>query len=193
MKLLFLILLFNTPILAQVSINEGGFLAKEFSKTIALYEAKKYIIKEVLGLSDQVVQFEIDPLAASNSGELTSLVYKCETKNKEGLVLGFYGNYWNEAGVLYKGFGFKNLSKEKSIAFLARIDSAIDQNSKFLNKDNDNNNIYFQFDDMSILVSTVSNGNLFSRNIRIFWKEFDSEWDNGAFKRTKKRLLNKLD
>ena len=36
-----------------------------------------------------LLKFEIEALAASNSGELTSLVYKCEIQHKEGLVLGF--------------------------------------------------------------------------------------------------------
>jgi hypothetical protein len=46
-----------------------------------------------LGSTNQVVPFEVIPLAAASSGELTTLLYKCDSKQKEGLILGFYGIY----------------------------------------------------------------------------------------------------
>lgn len=110
---LFTILTF-TKTFSQVTSNQTNnniWVAKEFSKDIALYNSKNFLFKNVLGVSPEVVKFEIIPLAAASSGELTTLLYKCESKQKEGLVLGFYGNYWNEAGVLYQGFAFKNFEK----------------------------------------------------------------------------------
>jgi hypothetical protein len=65
---------------AQYSVNSNFLLAQEYSKEISLYKAKSFVIKEILNTSEEVVRFEIDPLAASTSGELTSLVYKCEAK-----------------------------------------------------------------------------------------------------------------
>src|SRR5690606_22094262 len=95
----------------------GYWYAKEFSKDISLYKAKAYLFSEVLGSTPETTQFEVIPLAAASSGELTTLLYKCESKEKEGLVLGFYGDYWNEAGIGYQGFAFKNFDKDAAAEF----------------------------------------------------------------------------
>lgn len=146
------------------------------------------MFKNVLGVSPEVVKFEIIPLAAASSGELTTLLYKCESKQKEGLVLGFYGNYWNEAGVLYQGFAFKNFEKKQAIEFLSQISDAIQNNIKFLDADSDNNNIYFKFDDIDVLIwSTLDN-----YTIRLFWSGFDSSWEKTAFNRSKRRFEKKI-
>ena len=88
--------LFPFSSFSQISTaSSGSFWAKEYSKEIALYKAKTFVLNDVLGISKDIVQFYIDPLAAASSGELTTLVYRCEAKNKEGLILGFYGNRWN--------------------------------------------------------------------------------------------------
>ena len=139
-------------------------------------------------MSPEVVKFEIIPLAAASSGELTTLLYKCESKQKEGLVLGFYGNYWNEAGVLYQGFAFKNFEKKQAIEFLSQINDAIVNNSKFLDADSDNNNIYFKFDDIDVLIWSSSQ----EYTIRLFWNGFDSSWEKTAFNRSKRRFEKKI-
>jgi len=180
-----------TKTFSQVTSNQTNnniWVAKEFSKDIALYNSKKFLFKNVLGVSPEVVKFEIIPLAAASSGELTTLLYKCESKQKEGLVLGFYGNYWNEAGVLYQGFAFKNFEKKQAIEFLSQISDAIQNNIKFLDADSDNNNIYFKFDDIDVLIwSTLDN-----YTIRLFWSGFDSSWEKTAFNRSKRRFEKKI-
>lgn len=174
---------------AQVSIKTGGiFFAKDFSKEIALYNAKTFLIKDVLGQTNELIQFEIDPLAASNSGELTSLVYRCPSKKKEGLILGFYGLRWNDAGVNYQAYAFKDLPTKEANELLDKIEEVTKDNSKYIDSDPDNNNIYFQYDDITILIyNTIS-----STKLRVFWNGFDSEWEWSTFKKTKKRLLKKL-
>lgn len=189
MKFAFIILfhLGGACVMGQVPVSSGVFLAKEFSKDIALYRAKAFVFQQVIGSTDDLIEFQIDPLAAASSGELTSLVYKCQQQQKEGLILGFYGDYWNNAGVVYKGYAFKNIPKEKALALLDKIQKAIKDKTKYLDQDKDNNNIYFQSDDISFLIT--NSGGI---KIRVFWNQFDSEWDMTAFKRTKRRLLNKL-
>jgi hypothetical protein len=173
----------------QVTGNRQNFwLAKEFSKEVALFNTKNYLFKNVLGSSSEVVQFEVLPLAAAKSGELTTLLYKCDNKQKEGMVLGFYGDYWNDAGVVYQGFGFKNFEKTKTLEFLQKIQEAIDNNSKFLKKDGDNNNVFFKYDDIEVLI-WASNENY---TIRLFWNGFDSTWEKTAFDRSKKRFEKKI-
>lgn len=174
---------------SQVKMNNNNvFTAKEFSKEIAMYNSKYFLLKDVLITGTEIDKFEVIPLAAASSGELTTLLYKCETKQKEGLILGFYGNYWNEAGILYQGYAFKNLEKEKAVEFLNKISTAIEDNSKFLKDNNDNNNISFTYDEMEVLIWT----NLGSYTIRIFWKGFDSTWEKTAYERSKRRFERKI-
>ena len=174
---------------SQVKMNNNNvFTAKEFSKEIAMYNSKYFLLKDVLITGTEIDKFEVIPLAAASSGELTTLLYKCETKQKEGLILGFYGNYWNEAGILYQGYAFKNLEKEKAVDFLNKISTAIEDNSKFLKDNNDNNNISFTYDEMEVLIWT----NLGSYTIRIFWKGFDSTWEKTAYERSKRRFERKI-
>lgn len=185
------IILTITKTFSQVTskeVNNNIWVAKEFSKDIALYNSKNFLFKNVLGVSPEVVKFEIIPLAAASSGELTTLLYKCESKQKEGLVLGFYGNYWNEAGVLYQGFAFKNFEKKQAIEFLSQITDAIQNNIKFLDADSDNNNIYFKFDDIDVLIWSSSQ----EYTIRLFWNGFDSSWEKTAFNRSKRRFEKKI-
>ena len=60
---------------AQVSEMES-IAAKYYSKKEALYRAKGFVLQEVLQVHTSVVQVSIDALAATDSGELTSLVYE---------------------------------------------------------------------------------------------------------------------
>ncbi|SDG71965.1 hypothetical protein SAMN05421827_1106 [Pedobacter terrae] len=164
------------------------FLAKEFSKDIALYRAKDYAVKNVFGKTNSVIEFEMDPLAATSSGEVTSLVYNCKELKKEGLILGFFGSRWNDAGVIYQAYAFKDLPASKAIELMNKIESVIKDKSKYLENNANSNNIYFSYDDLTFVITI----NAYTE-IRIFWEGFDASWDGTAFKRTKRRLLKKLD
>ena len=182
-------LLFSSVLSAQISAYKYGLFAKEFSKDIALYRAKEFVMNDVLGESTgDVVKFQIDALAASNSGELTTLSYKCESKNKEGLVLGFYGSRWNDAGVIYTSFGFKNLPYNDAVNLISKIENAIDENSKYLDDNHDNNNLYLKIDDITVLIYQQFT----DVKIRVFWNGFDAEWMQTEFAKTKRRMLRKL-
>jgi hypothetical protein len=162
----------------------GDFvLAKDWSKEISLFRAKSYLFKNVLKTTDKALKFNIIPLEASKSGELTTLIYKCEELNKSGMILSFWGDFWNENGVVYKGFAFKNLEKEKAISFLNKMQSVIDENLEYLRDDYDNNNVSFEFDDMQVLI-WVNVG----YKIRIFWNGFDSTLDWRAFEKSKEKF-----
>ena len=172
---------------AQVSVAEGMYLAKEFSKELSLYKAKEYVINEIIGVDTSVTKFEMDALAATSSGELTSLVYNCDEKQKSGLVLGFYGNKWNDKGVNYQAFAFKNFPHIEAIELLNVLTSTIDENSKYLNENADNN-ILFKYREFTFLIYSVE----YRPRIRIFWNDFDAEWQSIAFERTKKRYEKSL-
>lgn len=182
--LLILALILSTQVFSQIQQQSNNlFEAKEWSKDISLFRSKEFLFRDILGVSSSIQKFTVIPLAAASSGELTTLLYQSDELGKEGMVLSFYGNYWNKAGVTYQGYGFKNLDKEQVIAFLDKIQSAMQENKDFLKEDNDYNNIYFQFDDMQILIYRDKGFKL-----RIFWNSFDSLWEQTAFDRTKKRF-----
>jgi hypothetical protein len=168
--------------------SSNAFYAKEYSKEIALYGCKYYLLNSVLGSNADITKFEITPLAAAASGDLTTLIYKSTDKNKEGLILGFYGNYTSSYGIMYQGFDFKNLDKSDAIEFLNKIQSAIDKNRDYLSDDYDNNNIYFKFQDIDVLIWRTSNGN----SIRLFWNNFDSFWEQTAYDRSKRRFERRI-
>ncbi|PKQ46875.1 hypothetical protein [Confluentibacter flavum] len=185
--ILTLIMSINT--FAQIQQNDYNlFQAKEFSKDISLFKAKTFLIHNVLKTSESALQFEAIPLAAASSGEMTTLLYKCESQNKEGLVLGFYGEYWNDAGVIFQGYGFKNLSKDQAFEFLNKIESEIDKNNKFLKSNNDNNNIVFEYNDLKVVIWTTSGSYL----MRIYWNGFDSTWEKTSYERSKRRFERKI-
>ena len=172
----------------QVSPLSGLYLAKEFSKEQALYKAKEYVMTEIINTDSDVTKFELDPLAAANSGELTSLVYRCDEQGLGGLVLGFFGDRWNENGVIYQAYAFRNLEESEAFAILQRIETIMDEQSKYIGSDSNTNNVVFKFDDMTFLM--YEDG---STKIRVFWNGFDAEWEESAFNRTRRRFARKID
>lgn len=145
-------------------------------------------MSEIIGIRENLIKFEIDPLSAASSRELTALMYSCQEENKMGLILGFYGLRINANGVPYESYAFKNLSTEKALDVMNKLDNYIEEESKYLLGDAGENNIYFQFDDITFLVSR--NGHV---EIRVFWNGFDSEWGYPSFSRTKKRFERKIE
>jgi hypothetical protein len=187
-KLTIVSLLISTISFSQVSFNSGTYYAKEFNKDQALYKAKEFVMTNLIGVGTSLVKFDIDPLAATSSGELTSLVYNCDEKKLSGLLLGFYGNYWNESGVVYQGYAFKNLPENTALEMFSLLNSYIDSESKYLSEDSNNNNMFFKYNDMTFLIYKTLN----NFKIRIFWNGFDSEWEQVAFTRTQRRFERKI-
>jgi hypothetical protein len=181
---LLIILLIPVTAFSQLGEIINTIQKKEYSKEIAAFQAKEYLLKNILQTQDEVVRFEVDALSSAESEELTTLYYNCIEQKKEGLLLTFYGNYWNDAGVVYTGYGFKNLDKKQALEFLAKIQYAIDNNSIYL-KENSDNNIALKYDDIEIIISSSSQT---PYQIRLFWNTFDSSWDAFSFSRSKRRF-----
>jgi len=116
------------------------------------------------------------------------LVYRCEEQGLGGLVLGFFGSRWNENGVSYQAYAFKNLKESEAFAVLERIETLMDEESRYISSDNDINNVVFKYDDMTFLM--YKDGGI---KIRVFWNGFDSEWESSAFNRTRRRFARKID
>ena len=184
-----IIILISINLSAQIrQTSQNIFQAKEFSKDQCLYKAKTFLIHNVLNTKN-TTQFEAIPLAAASSGELTTLLYRSTAQNLDGLILGFFGDYWSEAsGASFQGYGFKNLPKAKAMEFLNKIEDEIEKNKKFLKENNDNNNIAFDFDDLKVMIWTTSGSYL----IRVYWNDFDSTWESTSFERSKRRFERKI-
>ena len=186
--LLFTFLIFQITF-SQVKQEIGNIIGvKAFSKEVSLFRGKAFVIKEVLGLNNKVTKFELDPMEAASSGELTTLYYNCEELKKEGLVLGFYGDYVNEFGLLLQGYAYKNFDKNQGLELLQKIEDAKVNNITYLLEDGDNHNVYLYHDDLIILIYRKDQ----QFKYRVFWKSFDAEWGDFAFRRTKNKFEKKM-
>jgi hypothetical protein len=186
---------FSTLFLFSIIVNAQGIFnviaSKEYSKDVAVFQAKEFLMNNILQVSDQPLQFEVDALAAANSLELISLWYKCESQKQEGLILGFYGDYVNENGLLITGYSFKNLPKDKAVEFITKIETTLSDQAKWLAGNDNVKNVCFKYDDMELLIY-IPEEQIGEKYLRVFWGPFDATWNNIAFNRTKKRLLKKM-
>lgn len=167
-------------------------VAKEYSKDVAIFQAKDYLMTAILKCSGENLQFEVEALAAATSLEVITLWYKCELQAREGLIIGFYGYVVNEQGLGYYQYDFRDFPKENAIAFISKIDEAKEKNNKWLQADDDVRNVCFTFEDISILLYQ-SESEIGTTTMRLFWKGFDATWEGTPYARTKKRLFKKMD
>ncbi len=181
---LLIILLIPFSVFSQFGEVINLIQKSEFNKEMAVIQAKKYLVTYIFKIQDDTIKFEVDALSGAESGELVTLYYNCSAQNKEGLLLSFYGSYWNEAGVVHTGYGFKTFDKSQALKFLEKIQNAIDSNSKFL-KDNSDNTIALKYDDIDVIITSSSQT---AYEIRLFWNSFDSTWDAFSFSRSKRRF-----
>ncbi len=173
---------------AQVSVTSGNWMAKEWNKDISVYRSNEFLIKNIFGNTSEISKFENIALASANSGEITTLLYRSETNDKEGLLLCFYGNYWNENGVEFQGYGFKDFNKKEAFSFLNKIQEVLDTTENYRTNNSTTayaeKNVSFRYGDMDLLISNIYGKVV----IRIFWKGFDSNWDFNSYKKSKKRF-----
>ena len=183
-KIILIGLIVGQVLSAQVS--SSFVFGQAFSKDMSLYSAKSFLIRDILGVSEDITEFEMDPLTASSSGELTTLAYQCQAREKEGLIFGFYGNYWNDEGVLYTGYAFKDLPKDQAVELLSRISDASINYNAYFEKGKGSNNISFSYNDIIVVMYKHQLDGII--RLRILWNNFDSEWTGVSFNKTKKRF-----
>lgn len=188
---LFLSISLPTLVFCQIP----GWENKEFSKELSLYYSKKFLVDSVFGHSSNPIYFETDALAASNSGELTTVTYSCDSLRIKGLLLCFWGNYFNKYGTRYMGYSFKLLEPSKADKLFSLIESEAKKFTKrkftdrfvgFLEKP-EKGETCFDFDGMTFLLSGNEDGMI---TIRIFWNDFDAVWQINAYDKTRKRFAN---
>ena len=184
-----LILLFFILTTYSIGFSQDflGKVLKEEDKDASEYHAKEFIIKEVLGgANDKVKAFYIDALAATKSGELTTIYY--DNGTQRGLVLSFWEYVENDYGIRYYEYMHKNLDEEDAIIFFNKVDEILNVYDNYLNQKK-GNNVYFQLNDIMFVISLKASGG--GNNIRVFWKNFSANWQTTAFQKSKRRFLKK--
>lgn len=170
-----LILLSFTLTFTNISYSQiyskWSYSSKVWSQDVTLNLAKLFLVQNIVSVSENEERLVAEAFSASNSGEITAVCYSGDSAKTHGLLLAFYGDYWNENGIVFKGFSFKNMDSNHSIKFLQKIVQVSEDHAKFMEKNFDINNMTFQFDDITIIMFV--NGNT---RLRLIWNGYDSEW-----------------
>jgi hypothetical protein len=170
---------------AQINSSSAGLNAQFYSKEITEYTVKNFIVKNILQVPDKaLIDVKIDAITASGSGEITSVVYNCESQNKSGLIFAFWNQKFNENNTHFNEYSFKTLNFDQAKEFMNVISKTLSQ-AVINNGSHDNNNVIYKYDDMTFIFYYSSlNGNL----IRVLWGDFDSAWSQSNFEITLKRF-----
>lgn len=189
-KLILIIALVHSGMLVQAQVNNYGAisgnhnLTQKITKEITEYRVKEYIIKEVINITEgEIVDIEIDALTASKSGELSTVIYQCKSKNKKGIVFVFWQYTFNEFNTKYKGYSFRHIEftkAEELFQYLAKV-------MKYKNDIGTNDqewNTTFLWQDLYFLFYNDGESN----KIRVFWNGFDAEWNHSNLKTTSRRF-----
>lgn len=176
-------------------LSETGVLfAPEYSKEITEYMVKEYISKELIKLpNEKMVPFYIEAVTASSSGELTSVVVSSDDMNLSGIILAFYGNYWNDKGISFKGYGFKFIPKDEAIKLFENLDEVFNATPKvitqkfFGKKGEIPTDIIYRSNDLIFIFYLTA-----EVRVRVLWEHFDSEWGQSNFNTTYRRFKKRL-
>jgi hypothetical protein len=183
-----LLVLLSPTLYGQIKPTEGGIFSQLYGKEITEYKSKEYIVNEILEVPNkQLIDIEIDAITASKSGELTVIIYNCELQKKRGLVFVFWSDQLNEFNVRYKGYAFRHFEYSAAKDMLNNLETVLEQKKAILTFENGNlsKNAVYKWDDVNFLFYKNEFG---SNLIRLFWNNFDSEWNQANLKTTKKRF-----
>ena len=178
-----IIIVFKFNLVAQNTTE--GIAGQDYSKGFTEFVIKEYLITELLNIEeDNLIGIEIDAITASKYGELTTVVYNCEQLNKKGLVFVFWSDTWNEYNTHFKGYAFRNIEYNKAITLFNKLDSVIANKKQILKKGYTWNAIY-RWEDIYFVFYNEGMAN----KIRVFWKGFDSDWNQSNLKTTGRRFV----
>lgn len=190
MKVLISILAFTFVFVSygQLKTDRKSFSMPIYNKAKTLDLAKTYLIESILVTDKNSITFTIDPLVSATSGELTTISYQCDELKKSGIIFGFWGIYITEAGVEFKGCSFYDLSQTEMEELAILIDKVLEEQKAFLYKNPLNNHVSFKYKELNFIF--YIEGNIRSR---VFYGEFDAEWNYSEFKKSLKKMDKNLD
>jgi hypothetical protein len=185
MKKLLLILLCLPMIGFGQTIDNSDFTRKQKlwnpnRKEAAKYQSIYHLINKLGKEENRIVTpIKIEALSSDNSGEITTLFYNCNEKEEAGLIIGFFNAELVINSTFQESSNFLILNSEQTNELLQAIDNIGDKWDK--NNDYGDNSIYFSIDELTIFMDREK------VTMRLFWKNFDSDWSFSSFNRTKKR------
>tara|TARA_B110000046_G_C12780446_1_gene308769 strand:- start:39 stop:602 length:564 start_codon:yes stop_codon:yes gene_type:complete len=182
--LVFLILsMVNYGLLAQIISSN---IDRPYNKKLAHYKAKEYLIDNVFAddntNNNETVEFSIDPISSSVSGDLISLVYDCPQRNKRGIIFGFFFDRWDPK-YLINPYGFKSIPQAKAKELFKKIEKEIEKNRSIL-RGSKTLNYYFKFEDFTIIIYDDD-----GLMLRVMWNDYDALWNFSAYRKAKKTIL----
>ncbi|WP_116789091.1 hypothetical protein [Flavobacterium psychrotrophum] len=167
--------------LSFVAINSEK---KEIAKEISQFRSKEFIINNIIGkVSEKDVKFETESLASDDSAGLISVAFNCTEVAERGLLLAFLGNNRDANGNIGLAYGFKYIPLVDAQNLFKRIDGLKEKHKKYLNAENDVNNVYIEHDDIKFILYRDAGD-----KVRVLWNGFEVIWERTAFDRTKRRL-----
>lgn len=157
---------------------------KELAKEISQFRSKEFIVDYIIGpAGSNEIKFETESLASDDSAGLISVAFNCNEINEKGLLLAFFGNNKNEEGSVATAYGFRYIPLAKAQDLLKRIDAVKERHKKYMQSENDVNNLYIEFEDIKFILYRDGGD-----KVRVFWNGFEVTWERVAFDRTKRRL-----
>lgn len=188
MKKLVLILIF---IISQFSYGQKG--TSSFDDKVMFQRGKSFLLNNILKDSDlNEKQFLLDFLKGDGN-ELSTFYYQTinNPNKKEGIILGFYNEFWEYMpSDTYLGYAFIAISIEELKFFIEKINMINEDYRKFLNEDNNQNNVYFSINELDFIIQ--KEGDL-SLQIRIYWKDFGAVVSRATFRSLERRIEKVLD
>jgi hypothetical protein len=169
--------------------NSGKVLDREANKMTGEYYSKQFIVDEVLKVGDrQIVEFYADAITGAHSGELTTVLYECKSLNKKGVVFVFWNNFVTGNNLRFQGYGFYHIDVEKAKELFNSLEAIMNQKGNAL--DYSVGNLTFKADDLTFLfyTGTAGDGSLVQEQIRVWYKDFDSDWYKANLKTTIRRF-----
>jgi hypothetical protein len=170
--------------IAALSFIAANAEKKEVAKEISQFRSKEYIVKYIIGPSKgKEIKFETESLASDDSAGLISVAFNCTEVNEKGLLLAFFGNNRDANGNVGSAYGFRYIPLVAAQDLLNKISTVKENNKKYLQADDDVNNIYFEYEDIKFIIYKD-----FGDKVRVLWNGFEVIWEKTAFDRTKRRL-----
>jgi len=191
-----LIILLLVPIISYSqtqNISPKRYLLKSpFNKDYTLSKAKTFITNSLINDSITIAEVVLDPYISLKPDDISSICYSLKGKGWDdvGLLLGFYGEFWDDFEGSFKGYGFKLLKRNQATNFLKKIIDVKTSYENYLNKITYSNNVVFFYDDLKTIM--FKEGNIFK--VQIIWNGVSAIWSMEEVERTYegyKRLLKK--